>query len=234
MPTPCPSTVVPLSFHSRLTELPAGHWLLAEGVPPPHLHPYPCAMQHAQPAGCLLLILHVGVGHAVTHTEAELWKTVRCDSLRRSCWAAAPPPAPPLRHQLARRASPAPPPWSARSTAACPLPLYCRWLHDSSFFFAPVCALKKARASSQLRGWGLGMHGGSGMAGGCAVLSDLRVLLRCSHIRPAGRRPPAASCGRSASTHPTPYFAPQTNRTNNLPQAAGGAGRGLGRLGAGC
>jgi hypothetical protein len=28
-----------------------------------------------------LLILHVGVGHAVTHTEAELWKTARCDSL---------------------------------------------------------------------------------------------------------------------------------------------------------
>jgi hypothetical protein len=28
-------------------------------------------------ASWLLLILHVGVGHAGTHTEAELWKTAR-------------------------------------------------------------------------------------------------------------------------------------------------------------
>jgi hypothetical protein len=83
-------------------------------------------------ASWMLLILHVGVGHAVTrHTEAEaLWKqTARCDSLRRSWWCSgAASPAPPP----ARRASPAPPPWSARSAAACPLPLLRRLAPQAS------------------------------------------------------------------------------------------------------
>jgi hypothetical protein len=69
----------------------------------------------------LLLILHVGVGHAVAHTEAELWKTARCDSLLPTSIVLV--QLHQLRHQLVVLHQPAPPRcWSARSAASCPLP----------------------------------------------------------------------------------------------------------------
>jgi hypothetical protein len=81
VPAPCTSAV--LTIRSRLPELPASGRSLDIGWRSPTCTPMctmmqhaACTYAHAQPASWLLLlvllILHVVVGHAVTHTEDEL------------------------------------------------------------------------------------------------------------------------------------------------------------------